>query len=52
MTKNIDLDNDFRRAMILLKDRINTVVDLVRLWSYSGPCSERCPSIEKISKKR
>lgn len=51
MARNIDTDNDYRRAAYLLKDKINTVGDLVRIWSYAGPCSEKCPSIEKISKK-
>lgn len=51
MSRKTDLDNDFRRAAFLLKNRINTAVDLVRIWSYSGPCSEECPSIEKIKRK-
>lgn len=51
MSRKTDLDNDFRRAAYLLKNRINTAVDLVKIWSYAGPCSEECPSIEKIRKK-
>jgi hypothetical protein len=51
MSRNIDLDNDYRRAVLLLKNKINTAVDLVQLWSYAGPCSENCPSLEKIIRK-
>jgi hypothetical protein len=51
VARNVDLDNDNRRAAYLLKQRINTAADLVKIWSYAGPCSEECPSIEKISKK-
>jgi hypothetical protein len=49
--RNIDVDNDYRRAAFLLKERISTAADLVKIWSYAGPCSEDCPSIEKIRKK-
>ena len=50
MPRNIDIDNDYRRAAYLLKNKIKTVPDLVKIWSYAGPCSETCPSIEKIRK--
>jgi hypothetical protein len=29
---------------------INTVDDLIRFWSFCGPCIEDCPSVEKYSK--
>jgi len=51
VARNIDIDNDYRRAAYLLKEKINTAADLVKIWSYAGPCSENCPSIEKISRK-
>lgn len=51
MSKNIDIDNDYRRAAFILKNNIKSVSDLLKIWSYSGPCSGDCPSIEKIRKK-
>lgn len=51
MSKNIDIDNDYRRAVFILKNNIKSVSDLLKIWSYSGPCSGDCPSIEKIRKK-
>ena len=43
------LKQDFYRARFLLKERFNTVDDLLRYWSFAGPCMEVCPKIEKIN---
>jgi len=51
VARNVDIDNDYRRAVFLLKQRINNPADLVRIWSFAGPCLENYPSIEKIRKK-
>lgn len=51
MSRNIEIDLDFRRAVFLLKNKITNAADLVNIWSFCGPCSEPCPSIEKIPKK-
>lgn len=45
-----DVNFDYRRAVILLKDRINTPMDLQKIWAFTGPCKEDCPEIEKIRK--
>jgi hypothetical protein len=39
---------DFYRARFLLKNRFNNVDDLLRYWSFSGPCNEDHPDIERI----
>lgn len=46
MRKKIELTDDFFLAMYLLKSKFNTVDDLLRFWSFSGPCLETHPSIE------
>jgi hypothetical protein len=50
MSKNVDINFDYRRAVLLLKDRINTPMDLMKIWAFCGPCKEDCPEIEKINK--
>lgn len=39
---------DFQRAIVLLRNRINTVNDLLEYWHFAGPCRENHPDIEKI----
>ncbi len=51
MAKNIDVNNDYRRAVLLLRNNIKSATDLIKIWSYAGPCSENYPLIEKITKK-
>ena len=48
---NVELHLDFTRARVLLS-RIKTAEDLVAIWKMSGPCLEKCPSIEKIQRRR
>lgn len=43
---------DFFRAKFLLKNKFNTVDDLLRYWAFSGPCLEKYPAIEKINTKK
>lgn len=50
MRHNMTKKEDFYRAKFLLERKINTVDDLVRFWSFCGPCMEDCPSVEKYSK--
>jgi hypothetical protein len=45
------LSYDYLRAVRLLETKINTPIDLVKFWSFSGPCLENYPSIERIDKK-
>ena len=49
MSRKVDLNFDYKRAVILLRDRINTPMDLQKIWAFCGPCKEDCPDIEKIS---
>jgi len=44
--------DDFFRAKFLLKNRFNTVDDLLRYWAFSGPCREQHPAIENIKDKK
>lgn len=50
MSKKTEVDFDYRRAVYLLKNRINTPMDLIKIWAFCGPCHEDCPEIEKIPK--
>jgi len=50
MRHNNTKKEDFYRAKFLLKTRIKTAHDLIRFWSFCGPCTEDCPLIEKYSK--
>ncbi len=49
MSKKIEYNPDYIRAIKLLKNRINTPADLIRYWAFCGPCIEPHPSIEDIS---
>lgn len=49
VNKYVDTNPDYIRAKLLLKNKINTVYDLVVFWSFSGPCREPHPSIEDIT---
>lgn len=51
MKDNIQLHLDFTRARVILS-RIQTVEDLMCMWRVFGPCLEKCPSVEKISKRK
>jgi hypothetical protein len=46
-----ELSYDYLRAVRMLETKINTPIDLVKFWSFSGPCLENYPSIERIDKK-
>jgi len=46
MRKKIQLTNEYSIAIYLLKNRFNTVDDILRYWSICGPCQEPHPSIE------
>jgi hypothetical protein len=48
--KNANVDVDYRRAVFLLKNKFNSASDLVKFWSFCGPCHEKYPDIEKIRK--
>jgi hypothetical protein len=50
MRHNTSKKEDFYRAKFLLEMKFNTVDDLIRYWSFCGPCIEDCPSVEKYSK--
>lgn len=50
MSKNVDVNFDYRRAVLLLKSRINTPMDLIKIWAFCGPFHGDCPEIEKIPK--
>ena len=41
---------EFELALYLLKKRLNTPVDLIKYWGFTGPCMEKYPDIEKITK--
>jgi len=45
MFKNSNYNHDYIRAIKILKYRINTVEDLIRIWDFFGPCVEDHPSI-------
>jgi len=51
VSKKVDVNFDYKRAVFLLKNRINTPMDLLKIWAFTGPCKEDCPEIEKIRKK-
>jgi len=46
-----NLSYDYLRAIRLLETKINTPIDLVKFWSFSGPCTEDYPEIERIKNK-
>lgn len=48
MFKNTNYNADYIRAVKILKNRINTVEDLVRIWDFFGRCIEDHPEIEDI----
>lgn len=48
MQQKKEFKEDFYRAVYLLEHRFNTPTDLLKYWAFSGPCSEKYPSIEKI----
>lgn len=50
MSKNVDVNFDYRRAVLLLKNRINTPMDLIKIWAFCGPFHGDCPDVEKIPK--
>jgi hypothetical protein len=50
MHKKIDLNADYLRAIHLLKTKIKSPHDLLKLWAAFGPCVEKHPDIEKIRK--
>lgn len=47
--KNI-IDDQYALAVYMLKHRFNTPMDLIKFWSFSGPCLESHPSIEDYNK--
>lgn len=50
MNRRIDLNPDYLRGVHLLKTKIKTPHDLIKLWAAFGPCIEVHPEIEKIRK--
>jgi hypothetical protein len=51
-SKNYRVDVDYIRAVKMLDTKIQSPMDLVKFWAFSGPCHEDCPEIEKIKKDR
>lgn len=45
MIKNFQ---EFQLATFLLHKKFNTPHDLIKYWSFSGPCLEKYPDIERI----
>jgi len=50
--KKIDLNPDYLRARHLLKTKINSPFELIKIWAAFGPCIEKYPDIEKIARKK
>jgi hypothetical protein len=48
---NVESHLDFTRARVILS-RIKTAEDLLIMWRVLGPCLEKCPSIERIHKRK
>jgi hypothetical protein len=46
MSKKEQRTDEFYLATYMLNKRFNTPVDLIKYWSFSGPCLEPHPSIE------
>lgn len=49
VSKKIEYNPDYIRAVKILKNRIHTPADLIRYWAFCGPCIEPHPAIEDIS---
>jgi hypothetical protein len=41
---------EFQLALYLLNKRFNRPIDLLKYWSFAGPCIEEHPSIEDYKK--
>jgi len=50
MNSKHEINYDYLRAVKIL-EKIKSPFDLIKFWSVSGPCIEKHPYIEKISKK-
>lgn len=50
MNKRVDTNPDYLRAVHVLKKKINSPIDLIKIWAVFGPCIETHPDIEKIKK--
>jgi hypothetical protein len=48
--KNIS-DSQYAYAVYMLNNRFHNVMDLVKFWSFSGPCLESHPKIEDYNNK-
>lgn len=51
MSKPKKENDELNLAIYLLNKRFNTVTDFIRYWAFAGPCTEKHPSIEKLSRK-
>lgn len=49
MGKSDRQNDELFLALFLLKKRFHSPIDLIRYWSFAGPCLESHPSIEDIS---
>jgi hypothetical protein len=49
MQHKAQMREDYYRAVFLLKNRFNTVNDLVKYWAYAGACDQGQPEIENIN---
>jgi len=50
--RNERLDLDYRRAVVILRNRIKNVSDLQAIWKFYGHYIEKYHSIEKISRDK
>jgi hypothetical protein len=46
MKKSNISDDQYALAVYMLKNRFHNVMDLIKFWSFSGPCLESHPEIE------
>lgn len=46
VNNKVKVNDDFHLAVYMLKNRFHTPIDLIRYWSFSGPCMEAHPIIE------
>jgi hypothetical protein len=42
---------EFQLAMYLLNKRFNAPIDLIKYWSFTGPCIEPHPPLEDYNRK-
>lgn len=51
MSRNVDLNFDYRRAVLLLRDRINTPMDLQKIWAFCDAFKEYNVKKNDLDKK-